>query len=70
MGLLSVQGHPLSWPESLPYIPYVKEHGIQQFLHIYNAYKDRSNDLFFWGDEVNIGLSLLYMSLLVRDSVV
>lgn len=52
MGLLSVQGHPLTWAESQAYIPYVKEHGIDQFIAIYNACKDRADDRFLWGDEI------------------
>jgi glutamate--cysteine ligase catalytic subunit len=34
------------------YIAYIKEHGIIQFLNIYARLKDRTNDLFLWGDEI------------------
>lgn len=59
MGLLSVQGHPLTWAESQQYIPFVKQHGIDQFLHIYNAQKSRADDSFLWGDEIEGMLVLL-----------
>ncbi len=49
---LAVSGHPLSWAESQQYIAYIKEHGIQQFLHIWRNLKSRSADLFLWGDEI------------------
>jgi glutamate--cysteine ligase catalytic subunit len=51
MGLLK-KGQPLTWFEALPYVPYVREHGIKQFLIIYNKVKDRSNDALKWGDEI------------------
>ena len=50
MGLLS-KGTPLSWEQSRKYHDYIKNHGIQQFLMIYNSMKDRENDIFLWGDE-------------------
>jgi hypothetical protein len=50
-GLL-VLGVPLSWRESKKYHAYVKKHGIIQFLNIYSKCKDRRNDVFLWGDEV------------------
>ncbi|KAL0482831.1 glutamate-cysteine ligase catalytic subunit [Acrasis kona] len=51
MGLLRV-GKPMGWHEALPIVPYVKEHGIQQFLNLYNKLKDRSGDVLKWGDEI------------------
>eukprot|EP00871_Galdieria_phlegrea_P005225 jgi/Galph1/5703/GphlegSOOS_G4363.1 len=51
MGLLST-GHPLSWKNSQPYIREVKRKGIQQFLHVYKATRDRKGDCLRWGDEV------------------
>jgi glutamate--cysteine ligase catalytic subunit len=59
MGLLK-KGQPLTWFEALPYVPYVREHGIKQFLIIYNKVKDRSNDALKWGDEVNM-ITLLHL---------
>jgi glutamate--cysteine ligase catalytic subunit len=46
--------HPktLTWQESLPYLTYVREHGIQQFLSIFKNVKDIKGDNFFWGEEV------------------
>lgn len=51
MGLLTL-GHPLSWEETKNYTQHIREHGIEQFLHIYNKLKDRRNDCLKWGDEV------------------
>ena len=53
MGLLS-QGVPLDWISSLPYHNYIKQHGIIQFLNIYNTYHNRKDDIFLWGDEVEM----------------
>lgn len=52
MGLLEFDGEPLSWPETKKLADYVREHGITQFLHIYNKLKDRQGDILKWGDEV------------------
>ena len=30
----------------------VREHGIDQFLHVFRAVKDRAGDELMWGDEV------------------
>jgi glutamate--cysteine ligase catalytic subunit len=43
MGYLAF-GTPLSWTESLPYIEHIKEHGLIQFVNLYNRLKERSND--------------------------
>ncbi|XP_064412510.1 glutamate--cysteine ligase catalytic subunit isoform X2 [Latimeria chalumnae] len=51
MGLLS-QGSPLSWEETKKYADHVRQHGIVQFLNIYNKVKDRQKDVLKWGDEV------------------
>ncbi|KAK4526899.1 hypothetical protein GAYE_SCF29G4817 [Galdieria yellowstonensis] len=51
MGLLST-GHPLTWKESKPYIRQVKRKGIQQFIHLYHATRNRKDDCLRWGDEV------------------
>ena len=51
MGLLTV-GRPLTWKETKEYIPFVREHGVEQFIQIYNRLKDRRNDCLKWGDEV------------------
>lgn len=51
MGLLS-QGTPLGWEASKQYHAYVKEHGVAQFLHLWRALRERPDDEFKWGDEV------------------
>ena len=51
MGLLRV-GKPLTWEEAMEHLAYVREHGLQQFLHTYNRLKDVSNDDLLWGDEI------------------
>ena len=51
MGLLT-QGRPLTWEETKNYTQFIREHGIEQFLQIYNKIKDRRNDCLKWGDEV------------------
>ncbi|CAF1137038.1 unnamed protein product [Adineta steineri] len=51
MGLLT-EGHPLSWEETKKYAQFIREHGIEQFIHTYNKLKDRRNDCLKWGDEV------------------
>lgn len=51
MGLLTL-GHPLPWEETKKYTQHIREHGIEQFLHIYKKLNDRRNDCLKWGDEV------------------
>lgn len=51
MGLLKV-GRPLTWEESKAHLQYVREHGVVQFMEVYNRVKDTANDDLFWGDEV------------------
>jgi len=51
MGFLEV-GVPLTWAESEKYRKYVKKHGIIQFNHLFNRLKDRKQDAFRWGDEM------------------
>ena len=36
----------------MEHLAYVREHGLQQFLHTYNRLKDVSNDDLLWGDEI------------------
>lgn len=63
MGLLS-KGTPLDWEDSIPYQKHIHEHGIQQFLNSYHRLKDRNNDVFLWGDEIE------YMVLQLKDDCV
>nr|BAA09527.1 gamma-glutamyl-cysteine synthetase [Schizosaccharomyces pombe] len=51
MGLL-VLGTPLDWPESKKYCDYVRENGIMQFLHMYDTYISKKQDVLLWGDEI------------------
>lgn len=51
MGLLFA-GKPLSWDDSKAYHEYVREHGITQFLNLWDKFKDREGDTLLWGDEV------------------
>lgn len=51
MGLLYL-GTPLSWEEAKPYADHVRQHGITQFLHTWDAVKNRTGDELLWGDEV------------------
>lgn len=51
MGFLAL-GTPLEWNEAKKYADHIKEHGVAQFLHIWDQLKDRSGDSLLWGDEV------------------
>lgn len=55
MGLLAL-GTPLPWSEAKKHADYVREHGIEQLLHIWDRLKDRTGDRLLWGDEVRIEL--------------
>ena len=52
MGFLEL-GIPFSWIDSLEWVAYVRTHGIQQFLHVYDNVKEREGDRLKWGDEVS-----------------
>ncbi|CAE6431302.1 unnamed protein product [Rhizoctonia solani] len=51
MGLL-FRETPLTWEESQKYADYIREHGVTQFLNIWERQKSRKDDLFRWGDEI------------------
>uniref|UniRef100_A0A0N5AG44 Glutamate--cysteine ligase n=1 Tax=Syphacia muris TaxID=451379 RepID=A0A0N5AG44_9BILA len=51
MGLLT-EGTPLSWEETVPYVEYVKKHGLAQFINLYHRLKSRDYDQLRWGDEI------------------
>ncbi|KAF8443157.1 glutamate-cysteine ligase-domain-containing protein [Boletus edulis BED1] len=51
MGLLNL-GTPLTWEEISKYADHVREHGITQFLHMWDRAKDRHGDELLWGDEI------------------
>lgn len=58
MGLLFL-GTPLTWEEGQKHVEYIREHGITQFLHIWDRLKDREGDTLLWGDEVSALVSCL-----------
>lgn len=58
MGLLAL-GTPLPWSEAKKHADYVREHGIEQFLSVWEKLKDRTGDRLMWGDEVRFNLSYL-----------
>ncbi len=51
MGLLSL-GRPLTWEETKKYAEHVRQHGVQQFINLYNKLKNRNDECLKWGDEV------------------
>jgi len=51
-GGLLVQGTPLMWEDSLPWLSYVREHGVLQFIHTYYAHKGRNGEKLLWGEEL------------------
>jgi hypothetical protein len=52
MGFLT-QGQTLSWENmNKDILEYVKTHGVEQFIHNYNANKDLITPTFLFGDEV------------------
>lgn len=46
----------LTWEESLPYLKYIRDHGIEQFLHTFYAVRSVHGDLLRWGDEIEYGV--------------
>lgn len=50
MGLLYL-GTAYNWEDAKKYAEHVREHGITQFLHLWERLKDRSGDELLWGDE-------------------
>jgi len=42
----------MTWEDLLPYIDYIKEHGIAQFVNLYKRNKDRNDPEYKWGDEI------------------
>jgi len=43
---------PMTWEEALPRLRYVRDHGIEQFIHLFQQVKDIEEDLLRWGDEL------------------
>lgn len=42
----------LEWPRAAAYSRAIRDAGIRQFIALWNVFKTRSSDVFFWGDEV------------------
>lgn len=58
MGLLTV-GKPLSFEETQKLSKYVRDHGISQFLSVWNRVKDIRDDELKFGDEIEVGVFVL-----------
>ena len=46
----------LAWEESLDFLKFVRDHGIEQFLHTFHAVRSVHGDLLRWGDEIEYGI--------------
>eukprot|EP00051_Salpingoeca_urceolata_P006555 m.86546 g.86546 ORF g.86546 m.86546 type:complete len:719 (-) comp14880_c0_seq3:128-2284(-) len=55
MGLLTV-ATPLHWDDSREHLEFVRRHGIEQFIAVYNRMKYISGDRLMYGDEIEYGL--------------
>lgn len=55
MGFLEA-GTPLTWSDSLKHIPYIRKHGVGQFLVTFHRVKNREGDVLKWGDEIEYHL--------------
>ena len=49
-------GHPLDWEDSLPYLNYIREHGVMQFLMTYEALEQLIKPELKWGEEMECGI--------------
>ena len=58
----TVDGETLSWKELEQMSSYIREHGIAQFINVYNKYKDIKGDAMYWGEEVE------YMMVFMDDT--
>jgi len=47
---------PLQWNEALGKLKYVRNHGIEQFIHMISQVKDIQGDLLRWGDELEYAI--------------
>jgi len=47
---------PLKWNEALGKLKYVRNHGIEQFVHMLSQVKDIQGDLLRWGDELEYAI--------------
>ena len=55
-GAILKLGTPLLWKDSLPYLRYVRRHGVSQFIKKYEKCKDVECDELLWGDEIEYGI--------------
>lgn len=55
MGLLPI-GEPLSWEETKKHSVQARRRGIEQFIKLYSCFKQRNDDPFKYGDEVEYSL--------------
>jgi glutamate--cysteine ligase catalytic subunit len=46
----------LTWEQSLEYLKFIRDHGIEQFLNTFHAVKSVKEDLLRWGDEIEYGV--------------
>lgn len=46
----------LDWQDSLEFLKYIRDHGIEQFLHTFHSVKSVKEDLLRWGDELEYGV--------------
>ena len=58
MGLLYL-GTPLDWDDAMKHAAHVRDHGVTQFLHVWDRLKNRQGDELLWGDEVRRRASIL-----------
>ncbi|KAK4537587.1 hypothetical protein CDCA_CDCA13G3612 [Cyanidium caldarium] len=58
MGLLA-SGRPLTWWDAIPHLNYVRQHGVEQFLNVYWATRNRQGDVLKWGDEIEYTVVVL-----------
>ncbi|KAG8912806.1 hypothetical protein FRC01_004883, partial [Tulasnella sp. 417] len=49
---LQAKGQPLPWPDAKIYFGHIRERGLTQLLNIWNKSKDRCDDPFLWGEEI------------------
>merc|ERR1711974_289698 len=59
MGFLS-EGDTLDWEEAKKISDYIREHGVKQFILLWNKVKERKRDTFLWGDEIEYILVKVY----------
>lgn len=49
---LQAKGRPLPWPEAKNYFGHIRERGLTQLLNIWDKHKNRRDDRFLWGEEI------------------